>query len=238
MLNRPKIIAHRGASHESPENTIASIKKAIDIKVDCIEIDVHLSKDHVPVVFHDDTIERTTSGKEKQLITEMTLKELKQLDAGSWHPSSPKDESIPTLKEVLNLDFKGCGLMIEIKKSPYPAALVAKKILDVINEANPSNFVILGSFEPELLHATKEIKPEAKLIYIIDKASQIDHFQSHHVAIWEKLITPDLIEQLLKKNKEIWTFTVDSPKRAKEINTPGISGIITNNPRLMKEVFA
>ena len=128
-VQKTKVIAHRGASHESPENTLASIRRAIDLNVDCIEIDVHLSKDHVPVVIHDDTVERTTSSKEKLRITDLTLQEIKKLDAGSWYNPSFKDENIPTLKEVLELDFKGCNLMIEMKKSPFPAPLVAEKNL-------------------------------------------------------------------------------------------------------------
>lgn len=235
-MHYTKIIAHRGASHESPENTLASIQKAIDIQADCIEIDVHLSKDHVPVVIHDDTVERTTSSKKKQRITEMTLQEIKQLDAGSWYHSSFEGESIPSLKEVLSLDFKESSLMIEIKKSPYPAPLVAQKIIDVVDEIKFPNSLILGSFEPELLQAVYTINPLMDLIYIVEDETHINKFQGQRIAIDEKLLSPLLIKQLRNKNKEIWTFTIDTPQRAQELNIPGIAGIITNDPRLMREL--
>ena len=78
-MQKTKIIAHRGASYETPENTLSAIKKAISLKVDWIEIDVHLSKDLVPIVIHDDTVQRTTSSKVKHRITDLTLEEIKQL---------------------------------------------------------------------------------------------------------------------------------------------------------------
>jgi glycerophosphoryl diester phosphodiesterase len=236
-VQKTKIIAHRGASIESPENTLASIKKAIDLKVDYIEIDVHLSKDHVPVVIHDDTIDRTTSSKEKLLITDLNLNEIKQLDAGSWYDPSFKGEIIPTLKEVLDLDFKESSLMIEIKKSPYPAHLVAKQILNVIENAKPFKSLILGSFEPDLLHAVHTLNPSMDLIYIVDDVSHINKFQGNRLAIWEKILSQQIIDQLAKNQKEIWTFTIDSQKRVDELNHLAVTGIITNNPRLMKTVL-
>src|SRR5262249_37166430 len=132
-MKKTKIIAHRGASHESPENTLSSISKAIDLSVDCIEIDVRLSKDLVPVVIHDDTVERTNSPPLKRPISEMTLKEIKQLDAGSWYHSSFKNEPIPTLEEVLALDFKNCDLLIEVKRSIHPDSLVAERIFEALD---------------------------------------------------------------------------------------------------------
>lgn len=236
-MQKTQIIAHRGASYESPENTISAIKKAISLKVDWIEIDVHLSKDHIPVVIHDDTIKRTTSATEEHRITDLTLSEIKKLDAGSWYHSSFKKETIPTLEEVLALDFKNCGLMIEIKKSPFPASLVTQKILEIINKKKAIKHLILGSFESEILQTIKENDPHIDLIHIIDKKKQINQLQGQRVALWEKLLSDQLIEELINKKQEIWTYTIDHPKRAHELKIPGITGVITNNPRLMKKIF-
>lgn len=237
-MQKTKIIAHRGASFESPENTLASIQKAIDLQADYIEIDVHLSKDHVPVVIHDDTVERTTSSKQRLRITDLNLKEIKKLDAGSWYGPAFKGEIIPTLEEVLNLDFKKSSLMIEIKKSPYPSHLVVNQILNVIEKVKPIPSLVLGSFEPELLHTVHALNPLMDLIYIVDDASHINKFQGDRLAIWEKILSHQIIDQLSKNQKEIWTFTVDSQKRAGELTHQAVTGIITNNPRLMKTVFS
>src|SRR3712207_5048900 len=109
-----KIMAHRGAAAYAPENTIAAFTKAIEMKADAIELDIHLSKDDHIVVIHDEKVDRTTNGK--GLVMEFTLEELKRLDAGSWFNKEFKNEKIPTLREVLELvAYKNIDLNIEIK---------------------------------------------------------------------------------------------------------------------------
>src|SRR3972149_9393656 len=95
------VIAHRGFSGQAPENTLASFKKARELGSDMIELDVRFSKDGHMVVMHDDTLDRTTNGRGK--VADYTLKELKQLDAGSWFAPQFSDERIPNLNEVLEL---------------------------------------------------------------------------------------------------------------------------------------
>lgn len=238
-MHNTKIIAHRGASKEAPENTLASIKKAIDLNFDYIdlEIDVHLSSDHVPVVMHDHTVERTTSLKSDRKITEMTLAEIKQLDAGSWHHEDFKGEPVPTLQEVLALDFNKCGLMIELKASPFSPHQVATKIMEVIDASNPPKRLIFGSFEPALLKAIRMINPKMELIYIVEEKELIHSFDCKYVAVCEKLLNPALIKELLERKKVIWSFTVDCPERAVELRASGIHGIITNNPREIKKII-
>lgn len=82
MLRKPLIIAHRGASGTAPENTFAAFQKAVDLRADMIELDVHLTRDKQLIVMHDSTVDRTTDGKGK--IADLTLGEIKMLDAGSW----------------------------------------------------------------------------------------------------------------------------------------------------------
>jgi hypothetical protein len=129
-MPKPLIIAHRGASAYAPENTLAAFKKAIDLGADGIELDVHLSKDGEVVVIHDRTIDRTSNGKGQ--VAEMSLKELKALDFGSWFSDEYQKESIPLLREVLELlkDWNGL-LNIELKQNgleryPLAAALGEK----------------------------------------------------------------------------------------------------------------
>src|ERR1051326_8358669 len=88
-------IGHRGFPAVAPENTIASFKKAVEVGVDMIEFDVVLSKDHVPIVLHDRTLNRTTNGKGSP--KHKTLSQLKELDAGSWFSNEFKHEALPTL---------------------------------------------------------------------------------------------------------------------------------------------
>ncbi|MBU1163058.1 MAG: glycerophosphodiester phosphodiesterase, partial [Proteobacteria bacterium] len=101
------IMGHRGAAALEPENTLLSIRKAMEIGVDAVEIDVHLSKDKEIVVMHDSTLDRTTNGTGP--VNNYTLSELKKYDAG-------KGETIPTLQQVMELTDKKVSLVIELKE--------------------------------------------------------------------------------------------------------------------------
>ena len=106
-------IAHRGASHDAPENTLASVNLAWERGADGVEIDVYLSKDGVIVAIHDDTTKRT-GGKDMK-VKDQTLEELKRLDVGSFKGEKWAGEKIPTLKEVLDTVPDGGCLFVEVK---------------------------------------------------------------------------------------------------------------------------
>jgi glycerophosphoryl diester phosphodiesterase len=127
-------IAHRGASGKghSPENTIAAFREAINIGVDCVECDVHCTKDGQVVVMHDSTLNRTTN--KKGAIAEMTLEEVKQTDAGSWFSSLFTGERVPTLGELLELTKGKVINVIEIKPND-----ITKRVIEEIEKANAVN---------------------------------------------------------------------------------------------------
>src|SRR5271156_4282030 len=106
-------IAHRGASGTFPENTLAAFRAAIDAGADMCELDVHLTRDGVVVVIHDEEVDRTTDGKGR--VAEMTLAEIKRLDAGARYDRRFTGETIPTLEEVFDLVEGRCSLNIELK---------------------------------------------------------------------------------------------------------------------------
>ncbi|MBI3536498.1 MAG: hypothetical protein HY070_02885, partial [Chloroflexi bacterium] len=121
-MNRPLIIAHRGASAEAPENTLAAFTRAFELGADGIELDVTLTKDNIPVVIHDDTVNRTTNAR--GVVSEMLLAEIKQLDAGSWKDAKYRGEKIPTLEETLRAIPTTKIVNIELKTlalRPWPA---------------------------------------------------------------------------------------------------------------------
>lgn len=141
---QPLIIAHRGASGLSPENTLASVKKALDIGVDMIEVDVHLTKDSVPVVIHDRSLKRTTSINKK--VNELTSKEIKQLSAGSWFNNDFKDEKIPLLSEVITLVNNRCKLLIEIKNGSKVYPNIEQIVLRTIKELSAQHYCYVHIF--------------------------------------------------------------------------------------------
>jgi glycerophosphoryl diester phosphodiesterase len=110
---RVAIIGHRGAPRETPENTLASFRRAFELGADAIELDVRLSRDGAPIVMHDATLERTTDGADS--VSQRTLAQLKRLDAGSWFDPKFRGERIPTLEEALALvrAYSGRRVLIE-----------------------------------------------------------------------------------------------------------------------------
>jgi len=236
------IIAHRGCSSEAPENTLASIKRAIDIGVDYIEIDIHLTKDLVPVVIHDPTLFRTTNRLSDLKIGKNDLSTLKAFDIGSWHHSDFHSERLPTLHEVLSLDFKGAKLMIEIKKDLFPAKVIVPPILEVVKNHCDPKFPIphyFGSFNSEIIDEIHKKSPTAKKIGILDDLNDADTFLNMGVqtlAIWIKLLNEKTIDSFKAKNVEIFTFTVNNPKICEKLPSMGIDGIITDNPRMLKNL--
>ncbi len=126
------VIAHRGASHFAPENTLAAFQHAIELKADWFELDCTLSKEGQVVVIHDQTVDRTTNGI--GAVADMTLPELKRLDAGSWKDVEFADERIPVLEEALQLAKGKIGVYIEIKESDDDAALLRKILRTMRNE--------------------------------------------------------------------------------------------------------
>ncbi|WP_353948544.1 glycerophosphodiester phosphodiesterase family protein [Sporolactobacillus sp. Y61] len=118
---RTAIFAHRGSKANRPENTLAAFEEAARVQSDGIELDVHLTKDQEVVVMHDEKVNRTTNGTGQ--IKQFTLRDLQELDAGSWFSGNYRKEKVPTLKEVLELlsDYSGV-INIELKtdRNVYP----------------------------------------------------------------------------------------------------------------------
>lgn len=228
-----EIIAHRGASHEEPENTLSSMKRAIDLKVDYIELDVHLSADGVPVVIHDPTFCRTTNAEKGKEVRKTFLNEIKSLDAGAWFKGNNTNETVPTLEEVLNLPLGNIKLMIEIKEDIDQE--LSSAVLD-LTKRYPHVETILGSFCPHTLGYIQKQNPEASLIGIAETHEEVTAFEQlelDHLALHYSLI----MEGHQFSAKKIWCFTVDDHLIAQELAKKGVSGIITNHPKKIQSIL-
>jgi glycerophosphoryl diester phosphodiesterase len=230
-----KLIAHRGASFEEPENTLASIAKALEIGVDFIEFDVHLSKDGVPVIIHDHTLCRTSPVKGRH-VRLSALEELKGIDVGSWFHGEETEEEVPTLEEVLKLNLQDVGLMVELKDDiGNDLSHAVGKLL----ETYPHHLIVLGSFHSETLRYYQKCHPALSLLGIASTMEELEAHQRlnlHHFALDYTLFLKKKREspQFLSEHR-VWTFTVDEPEIAKELIELGVEGIITNHPRLIKQ---
>lgn len=247
-----KIIGHKGAAGYAPENTLASLQVALDMKVDMIEIDVHMTKDGEVVVFHDEDVSRTTDGSGK--IHEMTLEEVKKLDAGSWFSPKFAGERVPTLREAINLVHGSADILIDIKSKGHEFYdNFAEKIVDIIDEKQDNKeWCIVQSYEQEYLeHAysrdsTIKMKKlmmgedESMLLsFYLNSKSFMTNRNKHH---FFETINPHYttlsqrrIFRLHARGYNVHTYVVNEPEDMIKMLNMAVDGIITDYPdRLVK----
>lgn len=231
------LIAHRGASAEAPENTLPAFLKALQKKsVQCLECDVRLTSDGIPIIMHDATLQRTAGCPD--FVHEISLDQIKKLDAGSWFNSAFRGTSIPTLLELLQLPFENRQLMIEIKKSPFSPKDVVAAVAQVIQQVEHPPSLLVGSFCQEIVSEVMKQIPQSLPIAIIEKESLIDPFlelQLTYYALWYPLINPSVVSQIKEIKSLLWAFTVDDPAIALFLEKIGLDGIITNDPERLKK---
>jgi glycerophosphoryl diester phosphodiesterase len=236
----PLIIAHRGASLEAPENTLAAFKTAIQLPIDFIELDVHLTADNIPVVVHDETLTRTTQGQCSLFVSDVTAKELKEFDAGSWFDPKFKNERVPTLEEVLQLDRGPIGLIIELKSANQANKNLPYVILDLLDKhastQSSKGPICLSSFSSKVL---KKILKKSTRYPVHGIASNLKSAELHaeigikHIALAHEAVTKKLISDYHRLGICVYAWSVDDLKKAEELTVQGIAGIYTNDPRLM-----
>jgi len=225
-LNRVLVIAHRGASAYEPENTLRSIKRALNLGADMVEIDVRTTKDGHIVVIHDATVDRTTNGR--GYVKDMTLEELKKLDAGLG-------ERIPTLQEVISLVKGRVGLVIEIK---VPG--IEEKVLKIVNENKLHDDVLITSFYHPILLRVKSLNAKVRTGIIIAsrpvRPAQLA-LDARSNAIFPKYTYLDLemVEEAHKHSLTVYPWTVDDPGEARLLIEMGIDGIVTNKPDILRQ---
>jgi glycerophosphoryl diester phosphodiesterase len=239
VRNKILIIGHRGANQIAPENTLKSFQKAVELGADCVEFDVHESKDGEIVVMHDEDVFRTTGQKQHALIKDMTLEELKELDCG-------EGEKIPTFNELISLTKGKIGLNCEIK-----AEGIAKKVVDIIKEAEIIETTLLSSFKHQELFEIQKLEPKIKLASLEPAGSgRLSHWENKKAMINKavqnkfyainplyKLVDRKFIEYAHNYNLKVFPWTVDSGIAMKKLINMGPDGIITNNISRLKEVL-
>lgn len=244
-----KNIAHRGFSGKYPENTLIAFKKAIELEADMIEFDITLSKDKVPIVIHDDTLERTTNGKGKVRTT--ALNKLKLLDAGSWKNSKFHQEKIPTLEEVLQQIKKSkINLNIEIKSSAFEKKLstscIELQTLNLIQKYKLMNRIVISSFEPRILLRLRELSAKVKLGFLIEP--NFETIQSDPIAFVKQIRAVSLNMHKSQVGSKIFIsakdlkipvhiYTVNTIKEMKKMQANKVNGIFTNFPDRLKKMI-
>jgi len=239
------IIAHRGASFDAPENTMAAFQLAYRLKADMIELDLQLTSDGVPVVFHDTKLDKKTDGT--GLVNRYRLNELKMLNAGGWFSGSYTGEKIPTLSEVL--DWAKGRILVNIEIKPEAVADnieggIEEKTVSLVKKFEMENKVLISSFDYRVIKRIKDLEPAIKtgLLYHKNESKgaeyaelvrqyDADFFHCSHREVREK-------EAALLRNKKIpfLVYTVNTPSLMKKMIRFGASGIFTDKPGLLYRI--
>lgn len=240
ILKQTEIIAHRGASLYAPENTLAAFELAIEQGADAIEFDVHLSKDEVPIIIHDDTIKRTTEVTTNIRIKDMTLAEIQSLSAGSWFSAKYSSEIIPTLEELLILVNHRTILFLELKVT---SPLLEQKTVDLLSEYDMLDQTVFLSTNRSQLQRIKEFNPDFPTLLLLSSYygdyQRLGGFDDVDAFGFERSFIqsdPELLEILHEDGKKVYIWTVTDPTQLKEIILLDIDGIITNDPIVAREI--
>lgn len=236
----PLVIAHRGSSTKAPENTLAAFKQAVKLNSDYIEMDIHLSKDLVPVVIHDKTLKRTTNAPLFSFfVKNHTLSELQSFDAGSWFAKEFKNESIPSLEEVMQLPKKSTGLMLEIKADHHPE-LIVKSIRQVIEKSTyEEGSIIIGSKSIEIVKELQKQLPYLPAIGIVEKDNlkKMAELKTPFIAL-DVDVLRDKGGKVFQEHKPIiWVWTVNTEKDLELCLKENVHGIITDDPQWAKDTL-
>lgn len=220
------IIGHRGARAVEPENTLRAVREGMKC-ADYVEIDARMSRDSVPVVMHDATVDRTTNGR--GAVNAFTLAELRILDAG-------KGERIPTLEEVCREIRGSCGLFCEIKEPGSEAA-----VCGVLAQEAPEDLWIV-SFHPESLSAAQQLLPRAKTGLIVSRMA--DHLPGETMRLGAGgillkyiLLSPDLVAECHEQGLLVISWTLNTPAEFERAAEMGIDGLASDDPCAARRFF-
>src|SRR6266542_6343983 len=239
----PTIIAHRGASKAAPENTLAAFRTAIEQGAKLVECDVHLSADGVPVVMHDDRLDRTTDGS--GAIAERTLAELKKLDAGAWFDDVFRAEPVPTLAEALDLCAGRARLVVELKRGGGEA-LVAASLAEIDQRACD---VAVISFGPEEVREMARRCPDLPLGFLVTRQTVAEHgvdrllsgvreLGAGFFSPQESAVDDELVAAARTADVPLSVWTVDDTARMRALAQLGVDAITTNVPDVALRTFS
>ena len=246
----PIRFAHRAGGARAPENTLAACAESIRQGVDALEIDVRATADGVPVLMHDETVDRTTDGHGR--VANLTLDRLKRLDAGTWFSPRFRGERVATLEETLDLARGRCGVNIELKIGkgrgplplPFPAHLdpapLMRGVVAAMTRVRFDRPIIISSFEPKLLALTRAVRADAHLGLIakwttrgLSVAHRSVGLQSVH--LHTRLVVPRRVRAARRLGLSIFVWPVKELDLMQRMLTLGVDGIMCPDPTLFAQ---
>lgn len=229
----PYVIGHRGAQGYAPENTMPSFRKALEMHVDLIELDVHITGDDRVVVLHDESLERTTGLP--RMVGDLTWEELSRLDAGSWFGDEFAGTRIPLLEEVLRWARGKTRLVVEIKHGQPRCDRLVEKTVELIKSYRMEDAVEVISFDHRLVRMVKELAPEisAGILYVAILADPVAAARAAHADALHPLylfLDEATIREAHRAGLAVSTWVVNEPEVALKLASWGVDSIASDYP--------
>jgi glycerophosphoryl diester phosphodiesterase len=221
-------IGHRGARAYAPENTVASFRKAIEIGVDAIELDVRKTRDNQIVVIHDADVKRTTNGK--GLVSELTLEQIKSF-------STEEGEKLPTLQEALDFLDKKVKVLIELKEVG-----VEEAVLSAVRERGLEKNVVIVSFLEDALQKVRELDKSVETGLIYAKHSNpvkaALELKANYLLALYRFTHSANVKKAHENGLKIIVWTINPPEEVEEYAEKGVDGIASDKPDILLKVNA
>jgi glycerophosphoryl diester phosphodiesterase len=239
LSSLPAVIGHRCARAVAPENTLAGLDRAVALGVRWVEVDVRLSADGVPVVIHDPTLERTTSGQGAVAATPLAA--LSRLDAGAWFDPAFAGEPVPTLEAFLGAALaRGIGVNLELKGDAGDPVALAETALTLARRwwgaGADRPLPLISSFDQRCLVAAARVAPDWPRGVLLetltaDALARADSIGAAVMIIDHETLTGAAdVAALAVGGRPVLTYTVNEPARVRELRRWGVSAVITDRP--------
>ncbi len=241
--HRPLIIAHRGASAEAPENTLAAFEAAARVGADGVELDVTICGSGDIVVIHDDTIDRTTNGSGR--VRDMSLETLRLFDAGRWFDTHYEGQVIPTLADVLDLVGESMLVNIEIKSTGLKDEGLEDGVINLVRRRQIVDRVLVSSFSPISLWRVRRRAPELRralltapnMPLLLATGWPAAFVQPHALHPHYSQVDESYVQRAHNCGRQVNAWTVDDPDEMRRLYRMGVDGIITNHPARLRTVL-
>lgn len=232
----PPITGHRGAKGHAPENTMAGLRKAVELGARWVEFDVKLTADNELILIHDDTVNRTTDGKGR--VARTTLEEIRKLDAGRWYSPDFAGQPVPTLAEAMDyLAANGIGANVEVKACPGREAETGAATAQALAArwfGGPIP-ILISSFELESLAAARQVAPQIPRGFLTlkwrrDWAERMRELECATFHVLDRRLTQSRVQAVREAGFRPLAYTVNDPLRAGDLLSWGVESIITDYP--------
>lgn len=241
-LHQPVIFAHRGASAHAPENTLAAFELALAQQAEAIELDVKLTADGHVIVIHDPTVDRTTGSHGR--VKDLSLVQLRQLDAGSFFSEKYRGEKIPTLEEVFESVGKRAFINVELTNYNTPRDHLVETVCMLVKQFNLQKSVMFSSFFASNLSKARAYLPGVPRgllafggilgAWARSFGFAFGRYQALHPSL--KDVTPQQVQRVHRLKRRLNVWTVNAAEDMRRLLSWGVDGIMTDDPQLAVQV--